>query len=227
MRFRPARLRVHMRRLWRAQRSLGILAAITLFVLALDFLLLLPWSESAAEGRKALERDISRLRGETGRVNVDLDFIESQSPNYKRLLDNGWLAAQDRLLAAEQLESLGGQHGLARLDYQFQPERRFIVKDPKLRKLTFVETQILLTFDMVLDLDLRAFLADVQATLPGAVEVTLLELGRRKNLELSDLLALEAGERPTLIEGSATLAWRTLELDGKPATRGQAQGESS
>ena len=189
--------------------TIGNIALISLY-----FLVVSPWYENTLQIRKSLEQEVHKIRGDIGIVEANLDLIREQRPNYEELLRNGWLAQQDRLDAAELIEELSESYRLAYLDYQFQPENRFALNDPKLRDTTFVETNIYLTFQATLDFDIQSMISKLQAELPGAIDVISLEYGRHKALELSDLLALEAGQSVPLIEGSAVLAWRTLELDG-------------
>ena len=177
----------------------------------------LPRSNLAQESREVIERRITQLRADDDRLVADLRMIEDRGGLVGRLVDRGWLAGQDRLLAAERIELLGQRHHLARLDYQFQPEQRFEVGDSKLRGVSIVETVINLDVELALDIDFRAFLSDLRDMLPGTLEVTTLQLERVKPLGLPDLLALEAGEAISLLRGSTMLAWRTLEIEGVPS----------
>ena len=194
---------------WLAVLIIGNIALISLYILVTS-----PWYESTLQTRKSLEQEVQKIRGEVSKVEANLDLIREKRPSYEKLLQNGWLAQQDRLEAAELIEELSESYHLAYLDYQFQPENRFTLNDPKLRDTTFVETNIHLTFQATLDFDVQSMISKLQTELPGAVDVTSVEFGRHKALELSDLLALEAGQSVALIEGSAVLAWRTLELEG-------------
>ncbi|MEZ5823382.1 MAG: hypothetical protein R3C97_01120 [Geminicoccaceae bacterium] len=203
-----------LRALYRKYRQIWLLFGGIFALASTLFVIVIPWQEEASERRVRLEQEIVRLRGEIAKVDIALGDLQEKGEDFTRLLDEGWLATQDRLAAARIIERLATEHSLARLDYQFQPERRFTITDPKLRGVTIIETQIHLSFNAMLDLDLSLLFARLQDELDGSVDIKDVAITRRKPLELADLLALEAGEPVALLDGTAALVWRTLLVEG-------------
>ena len=209
-------LRDRLLALYRSDHPLWLLLGCNLALVTVLFAFLIPWQEDMAAMRAGLERDLVRIRGEIGKAETDLARIDRDGETFGHLLEKGWLSPQDRLAAARIIERVGDEHGLVRLDYQFQPEKHLAVNDPQMRGVTIVETGIQFTFQAVLDSDILPALARLQYELPGSLDIEGISLARRKPLELADLLALEAGETVPLVDGTASLMWRTLTVEGTP-----------
>ena len=87
------------------------------------YLIVEPMQADVAKERVALDRVVRQIRTTLAETNAELARMEDNPEVYGRLVARGLTRQQDRMAAANIMDSLRSEMGLAQIQYEIEPER--------------------------------------------------------------------------------------------------------
>lgn len=167
------------------------------------------WSlRQAHDAEAALQQQRSALnsaRQQLDRGRQQQQFIAAHLADYRALVAQGFIGAEDRLAWIEAAQHANRDAGLYGLDYRLTPR---VPSPPAIAQgLPLGQTTMTLTLPLLVETDLTRFLAALKARAPGLVRVHGCHLSRPGNTPF------EAVNQPHL-QAECELLWFTV-ADGK------------
>lgn len=143
--------------------------------------------------------------------------IAADRADFATLTDTGIFEPQNRLQAARLLEELRMRHGLSGLEYQILPVKRVTLERSGESGIEIVMSDLTLDMRGFLERDILDFLQAIVGELSGDVTINSLEFTRSGEPEAAVLREVRNGTATELVQGQASLSWRTLTLRETPS----------
>ena len=203
----------------RSLRRLLILLGINLAIGAVAASVVYGYTGSQKSFRDQLQSAMQGLNGQRKRISDELAYIEINRNAYDTLIDDGLLAPQDRLAAADLLNRLSREHRLNEIHYSFDPQRSEPLGVPGRSDLVVAVTNVTIDITAISDIDLLGFVKAIMAHFPGDVRVAGLRVERRRAVDQHLLARLKRGDLVPVVEGQLEFQWRTLRRRDRFADR--------
>ena len=177
------------------------------------------YTDSQESFRDQLQSAMQGLNGQRKRISDELAYIEINRSAYDTLIDDGLLAPQDRLAAADLLNRLRREHRLNEIHYSFDPQRSEPLATGGRSDLVVAVTNVTIDIAAISDIDLLGFVKAIMAHFPGDVRVAGLRVERRRAVDQHLIARLRRGDPVHVVEGQLEFHWRTLQRRERAANR--------
>ena len=153
---------------------------------------------------------IEENRDRIANIEEEFSVIKEKSRRYNEIDEIGFIGQQERLAAAELLETLGRKYNLLDLTFTFEPELVQPYVGESGTEFNLVKTLAVVTLGGLADYDLMGFMAEFLQSLGGQVQVNAMVLQKTEDIDDLLLFSLAAGNGSPLFEGSLKITWNNI-----------------
>jgi len=183
-----------------------------LFTLGLSGVIIL-WSESYLEkahtNQRTSQQQLNEARRQLAGARVDRDNMETYTAEYRSLLNNNILGANQRLDWLEGLEKLRQQRHVLDFKYTISPQQNFVPKSPlDLGNFELKHSTMTLQLDLLHEEQLIHFFNALHAQIKGRyiLEQCMLE----RNTTVADHSSVSAFNTTSQIHATCSGSWLAL-----------------
>lgn len=162
----------------RPHRKWLSLAALALAIFAAGSLLIGPAQKRAETAVTATKKELATTQRALSQLHADMETANRLQNEIAPAAVERALAPIDRLRAATIVERRAGEQYLSSLHYSFSPETRVAFDTVGAGRQSFAQSQLSLEADAATDATIYAFIAALQRSLPGRLDLKHLKITR-------------------------------------------------
>ncbi len=171
---------------------------------------LLPFQASQTAELNTLQSQVSTVRSDVARMQVEFEELEAQKGAFQTLQKDGFFQNQSRKLAESFFSKIQKEAGvgnaIATVDSGAIEENEEAVK----AKHKILKSSVKIELKAVDDVDIFRYLYLVEASFPGHMAVEKIELKRESDVDGTVLRAIASGANPPLVSARVDMLWRTM-----------------
>lgn len=155
-----------------------LLSALALLILGAGSLLIGPAQKRAESAVAAAKKELAATERAYAQLRADMETANRLQNEIAPAAVERAMAPIDRLRAATIVERRAGEQYLSSLHYSFSPESRVAFDTIGAGRQSFAQSQLSLESDAATDTGVYAFIASLQRSLPGRLDLTHLKIVR-------------------------------------------------
>lgn len=189
---------------------LAALVGLNAFLAAAVYMYMIPENTTKSRELTALRGQVSTLRGDIDRMQVEFEQLEDQKAEFELLAEDGFFKDQSRRQAEDIFNEIQKRSGVSKAianisagefedNEEAQKAEHKILKSPMEVRLE--------AFD---DVNVFHYLFLVQHYFPGHVTIENIRIERTADVSGTVLRAISTGANPSLVQARVDMVWRTM-----------------
>lgn len=189
---------------------LAALVGLNLLIGSAAYLYLIPEFKRKETENRGLQGQISTLRSDIDRMQVEYEQLQSQQEFFTELKTNGFFDRQGRRAAQTALENIQQEAGVNSAVTSI--EALSVIEDPEAAKADhkILSSPMNINIDAVDAVDVFRYVGFLVQKFPGHVEIAHFRMERKADINGTVLRAIASGENPKLVEAEIKTIWRTM-----------------
>jgi len=189
---------------------LAVLLALNGLLGAGVYLYLIPETQVKERELRSLRGNVSTLRSDIGRMQVEFDQLEAQREEFENLAKDGFFKDQSRRQAEKMFNVIQKRSGVAKAIASVKSGE--IEDNPEAKKAEhkILKSPIEIRLEAFDDINIFHYLFLVENYFPGHVSVENIRLERQADVTGTVLRAIASGKKPALVSAKLDLVWRTM-----------------
>ena len=189
---------------------LAVLVAMNGVLAAGTYMYLIPENDTKERELRGLRGQVSTLRSDISRMQVEFEQLEQQKEEFERLAADGFFKLQGRRQAenifSEIQKSSGVTKAIASID------AGVIEDNPEAQKAAhkILRSPIEIRLEAIDDVNIFKYLYLVEHYFPGHITVEDIRLERTADVTGTVLRAIATGKNPPLVQADVEMVWRTM-----------------
>lgn len=187
-----------------------VLALFNAVMGALVYTYLVPEQEVQQRKLRQIRGEVSTLRGDISRMQVEFEQLELQKAEFQRLEADGFFKNQSRKQAENTFNAIQKKSGV---NLAVASIEAGVVEDNKeaaKAKYKVLKSPMTVSIEAVDDVDIYHYLFLIENYFPGHVSVENLSIEREADISNTVLRGIASGVNPPLVKAQLDMVWRTM-----------------
>jgi len=186
------------------------LLALNVVLAAVVYMYLTPEIQTKEREMRGLRSQVSTVRNDIDRMQVEFDQLESQREEFEILAGDGFFKNQDRRQAEKILNQIQKS---SRVSKAIASIGRGVTEDNKeaqKAKYKILKSPIEVRLEAIDDVNVFHYIFLIEHYFPGHVAVKNINIERDADVSNTVLRSIASGGNPPLVKANLELVWRTM-----------------
>ncbi len=174
------------------------------------YMYLIPEVQTKTRELRGLQGQVSTLRGDIDRMQVEFEQLEEQKEEFELLAADGFFKDQGRRQAEQILNRIQKTSGVSKAVASIASGVIEDNEEARKAEHKILKSSVDITLQAFDDINIFHYLFLVEHYFPGHITVENINLERRADVTGTVLRAIASGSNPSLVRADVQMTWRTM-----------------
>ena len=189
---------------------LAILVLLNIALAAGVYMYMKPETQKKQRELRSLRGQVSSVRTDIDRMQVEFDQLEEQKAEFERLSVDGFFKDQGRRQAEQIFNEIQKSSGVSKAIASVQAGVFEDNAEAQKAKHKILKSPIEIRLEAIDDINIFHYLFLVEHYFPGHIAIEEIRLERSADITGTVLRAIASGSNPPLVSADVEMVWRTM-----------------
>lgn len=194
---------------------LAVLLVVNIVLAAAVYMYFVPEVTLKKRELKGLSGQVSTLRGDIDRMQVEFDQLKVQKTEFEELQSDGFFKNQDRRVAEKVLNQIQKTSGVSNAIASIQAGVIEENEEAKKAGYKILKSPVEIRLEAVDDTNIFHYLFLIEHYFPGHIAVEEAKIERDADVSSIVLRSIASGGNPPLVKAEVEMVWRTMIPESK------------
>lgn len=186
------------------------LVALNVVLAASVYMYMIPENTVKKRELSGLRSQVSTLRGDIDRMQVEFEQLEDQKAEFELLAKDGFFKDQSRRQAEDIFNEIQKKSGVSKAIASIQAGVLEDNEEAKKAEHKILKSPMEVRLEAFDDVNIFHYLFLVEHYFPGHVSIKGVRIERKADVTGTVLRAISTGASPSLVEAHVKMVWRTM-----------------